>query len=152
MAEKKTGAAAYRAAQTTEVKVSSGFVWTMRKVNLQHLIAEGELPTAFVAKVATAMQNRKSPEEVAATLTEEEVKQSVVFFTRLIMKCAVSPRITLGEPTDDEITPEEITTEDFKDLQRWVSEAHALGGGQSAGLAKFRGESAKAADGSTNGA
>ncbi len=138
---RKFSGAGYRQARQTraeqsnaliELELPSGFIFTVRQPDLALFKVSGALPQSVGDKMERAKGKGLSDEDAFKTLTEQEQEASFRFAKKLLRQICVNPRIVDDPQADDEISIEDLETEDFEFLMNWG------GGGDS--LDSFRGE------------
>lgn len=128
-------AAAYRKAvqskpmELVDVTVPSGFVWKLRKPDLEGYIMTGRLPQSLVEQfleaaerrgvVPSELQQANAERFIKTPLNKDESMASLIFVRELVREACVVPRIVIGGVGNDEIDPTEVDPEDFKFIRDW---------------------------------
>ena len=123
--------------------VPSGKVYQVQPLPKHFYLFYGELPQALSEKAVEAVKTGDQEafeRDVEAALTPEQIQKSLIFVREAVKFICVVPKISLTPKDETEISPFEISEEDFQFLSRW-----AMSGGQSAArLETFRDESGEA--------
>lgn len=125
--------------KTYQVTAPSGKVWTLRSLPKHFFIYYGQLPQVFSAEVAKAVASgdiAAVEKEIESKLSPEEMMQTLAFIRDAVQYACVNPAISLSPKNDAEISPFQITPEDFDFLTVTV-----MKGGGSVGLTTFRSKS-----------
>lgn len=122
--------------ETYRITAPSGRVWTLRHLPKHFFLYYGQLPTVMTAEVLETIKSgdRQAVEdEIAKTLAPEELVKTATFIRDAIDYAVVHPKISLNPKDDSEISPFQITPEDFELLSVLV-----MKGGEAGGLETFR--------------
>lgn len=122
---------------TEEVTMPSGFVWGLRRPDLQAWVLTGRLPQSLLEEGMKAWRELKivkgdvpDAEKLMAGMSDKDVLDSMIFMREIVRESCINPRIGSGE---DEIEPSEIDPADFMFIFQW-----ATGGAGVDGLRTFR--------------
>lgn len=142
MGKQMRGAAAYKEKarariKTQEVELPSGAIFLLRKPDLEKFAISGALPSSIAGKMEQAAKQGKSSEDAFLDLSPAEKEKSFQFGRTLIFYICVEPRVVENPQSDDELTIEDLDSEDLKFLLEWARS----GGGEAASLDNFRPES-----------
>lgn len=124
--------------KTFEVESPSGMIWVLRLPNLENFLVSGTLPLALVEKMQQAKSDGLSEEDAYKQLSAKEQIKAIEFSAKILRHICVDPLIVDNPQADNEISAEEITSEDFIFLLNWAN----TGGGESVqdGLDTFSGK------------
>ena len=137
--------------KTYTVTAPSGAKFTLRPIPKHLFFLHGQLPTSFSEKAMQAAASgdvQKLGEEVLNTISDDEAMQMILFAREAVRYAMVSPKLSLSPTGADEISPFDITEEDFTFLSQLACSPN--GGGLAEGLNSFRRESDKTAANRTN--
>lgn len=100
---------------TTELKLPSGAVFTLRRPPMEVWIAAGKIPQSFLQQMIKGGRGGR-----VETLSDEDTMASILFVREALLYACVSPRLVVGATGEDELDPCELDPEDFEFLSRWV--------------------------------
>lgn len=121
--------------ETYQVTTPSGRVWTLRHLPKHFFLYYGQLPTVMTAEVIESFpKGREAIEaEIQKALPEEELNKLAFFIRDAVNYAAVNPKISLNPKDETEISPFDISPEDFEFISTLVVQ-----GGEASGLKTFR--------------
>lgn len=118
-----------------QLTAPSGKVWTLRPLPKHFFIYFGQLPNVMSERVMAAVKTGDAAaveKEIESTLSPDEMLQTLAFVRDAIQYACVNPVISLNPKNENEISPFQITPDDFDFLSKAVMQ-----GGGAAALAKF---------------
>lgn len=119
--------------------VPSGRTFEVRPLPKHFYLFYGELPTALSEKAVAALKSedmQSFEKEILETLSPDKILQTLVFLREAVKYICVKPKISLSPQNADEISPFEISEEDFNFLGKWAMQG--AGGVEAEGLNTFR--------------
>lgn len=116
--------------KTFNLTVPSGKVYQVRALPKHFFLFFGELSQALTEKALECVKDGDQEafeREIESNLTPEQIQKSLIFVREAVKAMCVNPRISLTPQNDNEISPFEISEEDFGCLSKY-----AISGGLSA--------------------
>lgn len=116
----------------------SGVSAYVRPVSLDLLMSSYFVPNELIPHVEEMMRSSSASKEGKNVDTVELSRNNIKFSAAVAYASFISPRVVAEPQEDDEISPEDISTEDLQFLVRWISypasELRKFSQDQSAGL------------------
>lgn len=139
-ADYRANAEKVNAERATEiVQLASGSVFELRRPDLQAYMVTGRLPQSLVSVGMKAW--KKSAEQVANDLDDEEAAETLIFMREIVHDCTVTPKFVQFATNDNEIGAADMLPEDFKEIFAWAMSYKGVPG--ISGLESFRPGSAR---------
>lgn len=130
---------------TEIVPLKSGSVFELRRPDLSGYMKTGRLPQSLVSQGLSAWSARKSPEQVAQSLNDKDVIESLIFMREIVHDCTVNPKFVEFATNENEIGAADMLPEDFDEIYAWAMGYQGVAGIES--LRSFRGGSERGTTG-----
>lgn len=140
MKGQKFNAAAYnqqrnKAVETYDELLPSGFIFTLRRVDLSVYLANGQFPSNYLEKLLSL--GSKSGQAIESTINEMTVSEKIAnlqFLGSVIRAACVVPKIVERPANSEEIRFEDIADSDLIHIFQKTLDL----GGEGENIAKFR--------------
>jgi hypothetical protein len=135
----------WRAKRDKQVTLPSGNVVTLRKVSLQQLMKQGQIPAPLAGFIEPLLKTKSDPQ-----ISMSEFPQIGEVEALVVMACVVEPKIVNDLYTDarwtseDEIPLSDFDDEDIHAIYEWAN-------GRASQLAPFRAETGESVDAASDG-
>lgn len=123
----------------TKLTGETGRIYLVRPLPKHIFLFYAQLPTRFSERAMAALQKGDIAalgQEALATMDHGKLAKMIEFSTKAVTHVMVNPRIADDPKDETEISPFDITENDFSMLTAWAM--HGISGGQAEGLDSFR--------------